>query len=335
MTTSTTPDEHHGDDPTSPTSAHDRRRLLKTGAAAAAATVAATIASDGRARADTGDPLILGTQNNAADRTTLDGVVEVRQPRQRAVLAGDPVDEDQEGSSGGPGVAGFSDDGAGVIGSSDGAPGVIGQSRNGYGLKADGGVADVLLARTAKIDFAGGTSFPDGARSVGVVGQMAKEATGTLWYCVDRNTWQRLAGSETSGAFTAIATTRTFDSRAVDSVDKLVGGVTYSVDYENGYDERTNTPLGKIVPEHATALTYNITVAQTEGVGFVRIGPDNGEPPRGSVINWSQNDSIIANSGVVVLDPVNNRNEDYLALAVEIGGTGRTQMILDVTGYYL
>jgi len=87
-------------------------------------------------------------------------------------------------------------------------------------------------------------------------------------------------------------------------------------------------------PDEAVAVTYNVTVTETVGGGFLQV--DGFEFATGvtSTVNWTGDGVTIANSGVAQLTEADG---DPAALGIQIGGgpTAATHVVLDITGYYM
>jgi hypothetical protein len=83
-----------------------------------------------------------------------------------------------------------------------------------------------------------------------------------------------------------------------------------------------------VVPEGATAITYNITVAQPTGVNWLSVAPgDQTDAPQFSSINFDvgRNDA----------NGLTGKLDDDRQVAVFCGDdVGSCHFIIDVTGYY-
>lgn len=129
-----------------------RRALLGAGLGAFAAAVAASIGRPAAAKADNGDPLLLGsTANTATMRTRFQGVVD---SYPALAVINDATGEDSSGlvaSGEAVGVAGSSETGIGVAGGSYSGIGVRGSSFSGTGVHAQSshGVALHVAGRAA------------------------------------------------------------------------------------------------------------------------------------------------------------------------------------------
>lgn len=90
---------------------------------------------------------------------------------------------------------------------------------------------------------------------------------------------------------------------------------------------------GAQIPDNATAVTYNVTVAQTEGIGYLQIDTWPGDPGATSTVNWRSADQTIANSGVVLLGTA---FDDPGFISAYVGDTdgAAAHVIIDITGYF-
>jgi hypothetical protein len=91
----------------------------------------------------------------------------------------------------------------------------------------------------------------------------------------------------------------------------------------------------RVLPDQAVAVSFNVTVTNTEGAGFLTIY-DTGPPvvpPKTSTVNWWQAGQTIANSGIVA---VGRKPEPGLYVGVLVGGNqwAKTNYIIDITGYF-
>lgn len=91
---------------------------------------------------------------------------------------------------------------------------------------------------------------------------------------------------------------------------------------------------GAQIPEEATAVAYNVTVAQTEGVGYLQIDTWPGDPGATSTVNWTSDGEIVANSGIVLLGVA---FDDHGFVSAYVGDEqgAAAHVIIDVTGYFV
>ena len=97
-----------------------------------------------------------------------------------------------------------------------------------------------------------------------------------------------------------------------------------------GRSDRPSTTSGTsfslIVPasDENEGILYNLTVTETEGAGFVRLGRDQVNPPPTSNVNWFATGQTLANFALVNVGG---------GVIVQVGGNGRTHIVLDVLGF--
>jgi hypothetical protein len=88
----------------------------------------------------------------------------------------------------------------------------------------------------------------------------------------------------------------------------------------------TGTAFNLIIPasdEHEGTL-LNLTVTETEGAGFVRLGREAVNPPPTSNVNWFADGQTLANFAFLNVAG---------GVTVQVGGNGRTHILLDVFGF--
>jgi len=345
-----------------------RRNWMKGAAAAAVGGTALALGSSGRAAADDPDDLTLGATKTTTDLTVgghngaqTDGVAFLFQSQSAftgaeaaypAALGGWSANEDlpngvygytEVDSDQANGVVGWAQVGRGTGVRALSALGVgvratggfIGVSAEGdeYGVTANGDIAALLLGASNT------TAPPDRVLTSGVAGGsldtqlLSDSGAASLWYCTAPGApgvWQKLAGPFTAGALHAIDPRRVYDSRAPQpDPGSLASGASRVVSVADARDLTTGAVTRPgLVPEGATAITYNITVANTVGSGFVAVTPGSSTDFEASSINWSASGSIVANAGLVKLDLDRQ-------VKVFCGGGGSTDFVIDVTGYYL
>lgn len=138
--------------------------------------------------------------------------------------------------------------------------------------------------------------------------------------------------AEAGTIFHAIDPIRAFDSR-VDSFSasgRLGPNSTKRISVANGHDEKgaeIRSQVG-LIPANATAVTYNITVAQPEGSNFIAVTPAGLSGYNASSINFTEDSGNIANAGTVSVN-------DTLEITLWGGDQGGSAHVLvDITGYY-
>jgi hypothetical protein len=210
--------------------------------------------------------------------------------------------------------------------------GVIGSSRRetGYGVIAMGdrtaGVRSQLFL------------YPEGPPPPSAdsheAGELAVEGSGTLWYCSKGGfspEFHTMGGPGAAGAFYPIDPVRAFDSRvsAIASSGIFSPNSNRTVPVKDGYGSGGAVTLANAVPQGATAVTCNVTVAGTTGPNFLAVTPGDATEFTASSINWSAASQSVANGITAKLDG------DRQVKVFCGDQTGSTQVVLDITGYYI
>jgi hypothetical protein len=327
------------------TAENGRRALLRKVAIGGAGAAVAAIALDRPASAADGDPIDIGDDNEGTLPTTL-------------VIA--PAAEIGDAAPSAFSVGAATADLAtapfpaqvGGYGGDDYANGLHGSTSNGAGF---GVVAASLAAAAADDDTAAPAGLAVAALNgpqikfvslpgavagptpgAHAAGELYVDAAGTLWFTVpegeDGVRFVKLAGSATAGAFHSLPVAkRVYDSRTGTSPAKIAEGGTVDIDLTKDFEGNdSGFPAGS-----GTALV-NITIADTEAVGFVSLFA-TGTPVadvKTSNINWSTPNTFIANSTSVA---VNAAGSITALVGSDLGDTltGRTHLIIDLVGYYL
>ncbi|NND74028.1 MAG: hypothetical protein HKN44_03390 [Ilumatobacter sp.] len=94
------------------------------------------------------------------------------------------------------------------------------------------------------------------------------------------------------------------------------------------------------IPATATAVTYNLTVDQTEGAGFITLAGTHeaAAAQQTAAVNWTTSGQTVGNGGSVLLGTAGDvpgfMTPGWVHLTV--GGTpgARAHVIIDITGYY-
>lgn len=237
-------------------------------------------------------------------------------------------------------------DGAGVIGSTTAANGTgviatngstdsgsgVGlnaSSTNGTGVVASGPEADLRLEGSSVVQF-----FGDGVGGTGpgVAGELASDGGGTLFFCYETGIgkWRRLAGPMTAGSFHPITPYRAYDSRRPAPDPGTLGpGDSRVVSLADSRDGTSGAVIATdAIPPGATAVTFNLTVVNTIGRGFLAVTEGDAASTESSSINWSTSGAVVANAATIKLDASRQ-------VKVSNGSAGTTNFLIDVTGYYL
>jgi hypothetical protein len=269
---------------------------------------------------------------------------------QDAIVAFGPTDADASG------VHGFAFAGRGVVGTSDIGTGVFGEIRdnspgndtiamravntavgnNAIALKASatggkaglGGSFDGTLAPLRLVPAATAGAPKSGTHAAG---ELYVDSAGRLFYCRaggTPGTWSELTAPPPPSLHPVVPA-RVYDSRVPQpSPGALAAGQNRTISVANGRDIASGavtTP--DLVPGGATAIAYNVTVTNTVNAGFLTLNPGGIVAVTSSTINWSASGQILTAGNTVAIPA--NRQVTFVA-----GGTGSTDFVLDVVGYY-
>lgn len=141
-----------------------------------------------------------------------------------------------------------------------------------------------------------------------------------------------------SAYFVAIPAYRTMDSRVEEPIAKL--GRTADGELNSGLamarfvQFELDGAATAAFPDDAVAVTFNVTVTDTEGAGYVQIDGYSYATGETSTVNWSGAGLTVANGGVARLTTA---FDDPAALGVYLGGNAaaKAHVVIDITGYYM
>jgi len=294
-----------------------RRTLLRLASAVVAGGAATALVHPESADATT-DFMKYGTFNDAGDSST-----SLSSTSATTLLV--------QVAAGGTGVLAHSSlDGIGLFGYTDNptkdALGVGGRITGtlGHGVGAYGGAAQLLLWPVANVGPALNVAH--------VVGEVAQEMQ-TLSACVGAGTpgtWRELASMASAGVLHAISPARVFDSR-VNAQPPVFVGTSRTISVADKRDVVSGeVTQWNVVPVGATAIAYNLTIANTVGNGgFLAVNEGGNTVVGASAINWYGSGQKAANASVIKLNASRQ-------VTVICGGSsgGSTHFIIDVVGYY-
>lgn len=296
------------------------RRALILGAVAAAAAATDVVASPGSAHAAAGDPLTLGEVNSSDDVATWLGSSSTFNT---LVVSNSAAG----GADGAPqALVGLTQAGTGVLGTTTSGIGLRGAATTGTGLVAQSNSGPHLRLPP------GNLSGPP-ASGTWAAGSIIATSTGALWACVTGGTpgnWRMIASGDSAGAFSPIAPTRVYDSRApLPSAGQALGPTTDRViSVRNGRDLQTGAiTVANLVPPGTSAITANITVTGTIGSGFISLAPGNASQITSSAINWWADGQTIANGLTLAINAAASEVKAFCRV-------GTAHLIIDVTGYF-
>lgn len=129
-------------------------------------------------------------------------------------------------------------------------------------------------------------------------------------------------------AFVPIASYRAYDSR----LDADESGKIF-VQEQRFVDVAVDLDGVERIPDEATAVSFNVTVTETEGAGFVQVSPPGNEFGDTSTVNWTGPAQTVANGGDALMyeGPIFENN---VVFHVDGDGAG-AHVIIDITGYYV
>ena len=344
----------HGASPDEPTATRRQtlRRFAVAGAGVAAGAAAAAVATNRDAAAANGDPVSAG-QTTVATAPTI-----VRYTGAALTDAGPSTFSAAEvppGPSATDGVDLFPA-ALGGYAVSTVANGVHGSTRRagGYGMVAANAATPVatlqapaalaLAAMGAHVRFLppralAGATAPDRlgpSDALHTAGELLVDDAYALWYSVPvgggRLGWVKLAGADTAGSFHPLPVPlRTYDSRAGSGPAStgegpIAPGQERVIDLTVGWLGSDADPVDA-VPAAATAASLNVTVVDTTGAGFLSVFSADQAYSGTSNINWSAANQIVANFVVSATSLAG-------AVRVHAGGTGVTNVVVDISGYY-
>ncbi|MGI9645462.1 MAG: hypothetical protein ACR2O6_09160 [Ilumatobacteraceae bacterium] len=154
-----------------------------------------------------------------------------------------------------------------------------------------------------------------------------------LYACVESGTpgiWRKIAGPGTAGAFHVIEPVRMHDSRiaAVPNNSRIEPNQSKTIVVADGRDLAGAVIAAGAVPDGATAMSFNLTIAGTGAGNFLSVVPGDASGFNSSSINWAGPGQVVANGLTVGVDA---------ARSVKVfrgAGTGGTDFIIDVNGFW-
>ena len=307
----------------------DRRQMLRrVGVAAAGAALVAPLASR-TAAAEDGDTMIVGEENQGESTTELfSGTVEPNKSVLGVADARKEIDIEAAVS----GMATGARIANGIVGYTEAAYGNVetGHAIVSYPLNVAGRAAprSNMWLRPQLPD-------PRGSGIEHTVGEIVSDDVGNLWHCVVAGTpgvWRRMSGAATAGAFVATEPSRVYDSRLTTGEQaggRIFAGETRMIRVADVIALDGTVLVRDGVPVGATAVAYNLAVVNTINGGFLYLAPGDSTRISAASINWDEATSGALNNGSVVKVDGDRR------LKVYCEGTGSTNFVIDIVGYYL
>jgi hypothetical protein len=141
----------------------------------------------------------------------------------------------------------------------------------------------------------------------------------------------RASAAGHGSAFNPINPERAYDSRQPNYAERgqMAPNTDRVISVADGRRADGTVTTSDVVPDGATAVLINLTAANMTGPNFLSVTAGDVTTTETSVLNWSDNDTQIANSITVPVDAdreirVYNGNQ-----------TGSADVIVDIFGYYL
>jgi len=203
-----------------------------------------------------------------------------------------------------------------------------GESANSYGLMVSGRRAAIRIQRLA-------LQIPPSQRADSHnEGEVLIDDNRDLWYCTaggSPGTWTKLAGPTAAGQFHPITPARVYDSRYTNAlsagVGQIVPGEARVISVADSFAPGSASPSAAgVVPAGATAIAFNLTIAESGAGGYLSVNPGDASEVTASTINWTAAGTVIANGTAVKLDGERR---------IKVFCVGSpTHVIIDVAGFY-
>ena len=304
---------------------HSRRGLLKKVGVGAAVTAAGVVSGSTQAAAADGDPITLGATNNSATSETV--VIGQGAGNRNAFTFEDASASFGAASSFPSSLAAY------TASAEDSGNAFYAFCRDRIDDDTSTGHAIVATAAAgarANILLGTGLTNPTQSEIPHRLGEIIFDINRDLWLCVGSGTpgtWTKIAGRDAGGSFHPVSPKRVWDTRFQGgqigaNQSRLISVANGRVLGEATVDQ-TN-----LVPEGATAVTFNLTLLSRSNNGFLAVTPGSATSFEASTINWTSNNSVLANGTLSSLD--NSRQ-----LRLWTSGSGSAHAIVDITGYYL
>ena len=183
----------------------------------------------------------------------------------------------------------------------------------------------IAVSATAVLSAHDGSAARPPAAAAAPDGAATKQVT-PLVGTSDRHV-EDVAEQVTAGSYVAITPYRAYDSRYD---RRFVRGDAWAIDV------LTDVHLAPQIPSNAVAITFNVTVTETEtSFGFVTVFPGDAPfIPNTSTVNWALTGFTVANGGTVALGGP-GQYQGFVGVFVDGAPGASTQFLIDVTGYYL
>jgi hypothetical protein len=219
------------------------------------------------------------------------------------------------------GVVGFATAGGiGVLGTSTTGIGVLAQSSSGTAAQISGGRADIYFSRA---NFRG---LPTEDAYAHRFGELVRDSDGTLWYCTANGTpgtWRKVTGRDTAGSFHVLdAPARIYDSRpgslpAVGSKTPLTSNVARTL---------SASVNSSGVPADATAVSVTVLLVNAfNGNGNFTMWANGAPKPAANTMVWGAGSGRYTAFAITALGT---------NASLQVAASAKTDVVLDVVGYY-
>ncbi len=327
-------------EPVPPDAAISRRHALRTAGVLAAGAIAG-----GAAALATATPAAAATGSYTSSDSAVPAVAAIATGSANSVRAwaADGLAVDAYSSNGTYGSR-FENDGAGGTAIRALAYGNPGNGfTGGFAIWATGDVGlytnstsvGVSASAPVQLELNGsGVTRPTTRVNAHRAGQIVFDSSGELWVCVTAGspgTWRKLSSANSAGAFHAVTPGRVHDSRVAAGGPGVLGtGSSRTISVANRMVVGSTPGLTDFVPVGAVAISANITVTTTSGVGNLAINPGGDTVTHGSIINWTAAGQTFANGVTLTL------NSSRQLQVICNGAAGASaNFIIDVLGYWM
>lgn len=139
--------------------------------------------------------------------------------------------------------------------------------------------------------------------------------------------------SPAASSFVPIYAYRALDTRRSPDIGRLEVSETLTVNADE------NLAGNQVVPDEATAVTFNITAVDTVGKGFLQVTTGVRELGNTSTVNWTSDGENVANGDVTALfasdTDFNEELENTFAVFIDGLAGSSAHVVVDITGYYV
>lgn len=163
-------------------------------------------------------------------------------------------------------------------------------------------------------------------------GSLVMTTSGELWLCAmggSPGQWRLLGSLAAAGAYVPVTPARVYDSRAPQPSGgaRLLANTDRVISVRDARDLTSGAVItSNVVPAGSKAITVNVTITETTGVGYVSLVPGVALTFNASSINWDRAGQTLANGLTLPIDAARNLRA--------FCRNGDTHLVIDVTGYF-